>query len=105
MMNESENNMEQLIEIAKMHQEVRKASTEVWRIRQQADRFLMERGVGHYCNVTVNKRGHWFELEGTIDSQWSRAVLFSLVPSDGGKRYIVDRLQIVDEPLGRSNWA
>ena len=79
-------------------------SLDVWRIRQQADRYLVERGVGHYCNVVVNKCGRWFVLEGRIDSQWSRGILFSMVPTIDGRRFVIDRLQIVEEPCGRSKY-
>lgn len=97
--------MEQLMDVQGRQQANPEVATEVWRLRQRVDQYLMERGVGHYCSVTVRKSGSWFELEGSVDGQWSRAVLFSMVPKQGGKQFIVDRLQIVDEPLERSGWA
>ena len=96
--------MEQIVESTAGRREFPETSV-VWQLREKIDRYLIERGVGHYCNVTVRQEGRWFELEGTVDSQWSRAVLFSMVPSAEGKRHIVDRLQIVDEPLERSRWS
>jgi hypothetical protein len=59
---------------------------------------LIERGVGHFCHVTVNRKGQWFELQGAIDSQWTRAVLFSLVPKNNGRRFIIDKLRFVTAP-------
>ena len=96
--------MEQMMESMEARRQFLETSV-VWQLREAIDRYLIERGVGHYCKVTVRQQGPWFELEGTVDSQWSRAVLFSMVPSEGGKRHIVDRLQIADEPLERSRWS
>ncbi len=97
--------MEQLMDVQGRQQTPRDGASEVWRLRKRMDQYLMERGVGHFCNVTVRKSGQWFELAGCVDGQWSRAILFSMVPKQGGKQYIVDRLQIVDGPLERSGWA
>jgi hypothetical protein len=71
----------------------------LWELRNAVDRYLIERDIGHYCQVTVSHEGGWFELEGSIDSQWTRAVLFSLVPTQSGKRFIIDKLRIVTDPL------
>jgi hypothetical protein len=72
------------------------------RIRRAVNRYLEDRGVGDYCKVTVNQQGFIFEIEGTVDSQWTRAVVFSLIPLCNGKRYIVDRLQVLDELVQNS---
>ena len=74
-------------------------SYRLWELRNAVDRYLLERGVGHFCHVTVNLRAGWFELKGTIDSQWTRAILFSLVPEDrDGERFIIDRLKMAVAP-------
>jgi hypothetical protein len=96
--------MEQMIGSMEGPREIPERSA-VWKLREAIDRYLIERGVGHYCKVTVHQDGRWFDLEGTVDSQWSRAVLFSMVPSREGRRHIVDRLQVVEEPLERSRWS
>ena len=77
-------------------------SYKLWELRHAIDRCLIERNVGHYCQVTVDLKERWFELEGFIDSEWTRAVLFSLVPATNGKRYIIDKLKIVDDPVSRA---
>ena len=74
-------------------------SFRLWELRNAVDRYLIEREVGHFCHVTVSLKGKWFEFEGIVDCQWTRAVLFSLVPPEKGKRHIVDKLEIVDAPL------
>lgn len=76
-------------------------SYRLWELRNAVDRFLIERGVGHYCHVTVNRSGEWFELDGQIDSQWSRGVIFNMVPPINGKRYVVDKLKIVAPPFAK----
>ncbi len=73
----------------------------LWELRNAVDRFLIELGVGHYCHVTVNRKGEWFELNGQIDSRRSRGVIFSMVPPINGKRYVVDKMRIVNPPATR----
>ena len=73
-------------------------SLRLWELRNAVDKYLLQREIGHFCHVTVNLKDRWFELKGTIDCQWTRAVLFSLVPPDKGKRFIIDKLKIVDAP-------
>ena len=45
-------------------------------------------------NVDVSMDGKWCVLEGTVDSQMTRAAIFSLIPDRDGRRFIVDRLQV-----------
>ena len=52
--------------------------------------------------IRVHK-GRWFELSGKVDSYWTRSVLFSLVPKKNGRRFIIDKLQVVTFPEG-SAW-
>jgi hypothetical protein len=69
------------------------------RIRRAVNRYLEDRGVKEYCEVMVNQQGFVFEVKGTVDSQWTRAVVFSMIPTCNGKRHIVDRLQVLDETI------
>ena len=94
--------MEQQLEKGSVNTNRSSISYRLWEVRSAVNRYLIERNVGHYCQVTVNLREKWFELEGLVDSQWTRAVLFSLVPPDNGKRYIIDKLKIVNDPLAKA---
>ena len=91
--------MEQLLAEGIGGQETPKISYKLWELRNAVNWYLIERNVGHYCQVTISLKENWFEFEGLIDSQWTRAVLFSLVPPENGKRHIVDKLKIVSDPL------
>ena len=97
--------MEQLAEKTGTSDSDASLQYELWDLRRAIDNFLSERGVGRFCNVTANKNGHWYELKGTVDSQWTRCVLFSLVPKTRDRRYIIDKLQVVDPLLERTAWA
>ena len=67
----------------------------VYELKQKIVDYLADRGVGHLCQVQVNKRGRFFELKGRVDSFWTRSVLFALVPKYRGQRYIIDKLRVV----------
>lgn len=64
-------------------------------LTRSMNQYLTERGVDWACRVEVTKRGKWYELAGQVDSQWTRAVLFSKLPARGGRRYIVDKLYVI----------
>ena len=67
---------------------------EIWELRSAIHSFLSERGVGRRCHVTVNRKGCWYELKGNVDSQWTRCIIFSLVPKVDGHRCIIDKLHV-----------
>ena len=48
-------------------------------------------------SVDVSKDGHWWVLEGTVNSQATRAAIFSLIPGRDGRRFIIDRIQVTYE--------
>ena len=75
----------------------------VFDLKKSITAYLKERGVNHFCKVTVTLKGRWFELSGKVDSYWTRSVLFSLVPKKNGRRFIIDKLQVVTFPEG-SAW-
>ena len=64
-------------------------------LKKRITTYLIDRGVGHFCEVSVNQQGRFYELSGCVDSFWTRSVLFSLVPKQRGRRYIIDKLQVV----------
>ena len=90
--------MEQITEDGTGKLKSRYGSYRLWELRNAVDRYLIERGIGHFCHVTINHKDKWFELKGSIDSQWTRAVLFSLVPASNGRRFIIDKLKFVAAP-------
>jgi GH15 family glucan-1,4-alpha-glucosidase len=70
------------------------AASETRSLRESIEEYLLRRGVAEYCSVEVQRSGDWFELNGRVDSHWTRAVLFSMVPPRDGRRFIVDRLRV-----------
>lgn len=69
-------------------------SWEEEKLRRSVSDYIAQKGVERYCDVAVKKNGQWFEFSGQVDSHWTRAVLFSLVPAKGGRRYVVDKLRV-----------
>ena len=62
---------------------------------EEAVQALMEElDIAQHCEVDVSVDGKWCTFEGTVDSQEIRTALFDIVPSQNGRRFIVDRLQV-----------
>ncbi len=72
------------------------------RIRRAIDEYLRERGVADFCRVTVTPKADGFEIAGTVDSQWARAVVFSLMRPLDDKGRILDRLEVLDVSYDRN---
>ena len=63
-------------------------------VRRAVNDYLDQRGLEPFYDVAVKKDGIWFEFSGRIDSQWTRAILFSLVPKQAGCRFVIDNLMV-----------
>ncbi|MBN2340403.1 MAG: hypothetical protein JXX29_16935 [Deltaproteobacteria bacterium] len=61
---------------------------------QSAVNEFIQQSASEHCAVDVTMNGEWCVFEGTVDSHWTRAMLFSLAPKTGGQRYIIDKLQV-----------
>lgn len=67
------------------------------RVEHAVEELMGELNTQSHCAVDVTVDGKWCTFEGTVDSQEVRTALFDLVPSQNGKRYIVDRLHVTYE--------
>jgi hypothetical protein len=70
--------------------------TELQRLRNTVDLFLRAQGLEHHCNVQLSRSGKWYVLSGVVDSPWTKAALFSLVPVTRTGRHVINKLQVAD---------
>jgi hypothetical protein len=76
----------------------------LWKFKTAVNRSLSERGVERFCDVSLSQKGNWFELRGTVDSHYTRSLLFSLVPKQNGRRYIIDKLKVTAPSTEKDMW-